>query len=98
MRSVHNKNQGKNTAPNKAPTLAFAPILENGAEVGTTKQHRALDAIKIELIDPPGGVRLRYQVHVEGEGWMEWVSEGEIAGTIRQGRRMEAIRIELIQK
>lgn len=36
-----------------------------------------------------------YQAHVAGDGWKDWVSDGEIAGTIEENRRMEAIRIKM---
>ena len=38
---------------------------------------------------------IRYRVHVEGIGWMDWVKNGELAGTTGQAKRVEAIRIEL---
>lgn len=56
------------------------------------------EAVRVRLVDPPKGLRLRYQVHVEGVGWMEWVGESELAGTTGQSRRLEAIRVELVRE
>ncbi|MCF0142831.1 MAG: gamma-glutamylcyclotransferase, partial [Parasporobacterium sp.] len=39
-----------------------------------------------------------YRAHVQGIGWMNWVSNGAIAGTTGQGLRMEAIQIILLAK
>jgi len=40
-----------------------------------------------------GGGVVRYQAHVEGIGWQDWVSDGAVAGTTGKSLRMEAIRI-----
>jgi hypothetical protein len=43
----------------------------------------------------PSGLSVRYQAHVGGYGWMDWVRDGALAGTTGRGRRIEALRIEL---
>ena len=40
-------------------------------------------------------VRVRYQAHVAGLGWLNWVGDSEVAGTTGQFRQMEAVRIRL---
>lgn len=44
-----------------------------------------------------GGSRagVRYQAHVAGLGWLNWVGNGDVAGTTGQSRQMEATRIRL---
>lgn len=40
-------------------------------------------------------VTAAYQTHVQTDGWLDTVSDGEISGTTGQSRRVEAFRIEL---
>ncbi len=39
--------------------------------------------------------KVKYSVHVQSYGWLDYVLEGEMAGTTGEYRRMEAIMIEL---
>ena len=41
---------------------------------------------------------LRYRVHSQTYGWLDWVSGGEIAGTTGQAKRLEAIQIQVVDK
>ena len=36
-----------------------------------------------------------YSTHVQDDGWLHNVSNGEVSGTTGQGKRMEAIKIDL---
>ena len=56
------------------------------------------EAVRVRLVGPPKGVRLRCQVHAQDAGWMDRVDEGELAGTTGQVRRLEAIRVELVRE
>lgn len=38
---------------------------------------------------------VRYQVYVQGHGWMDWVRNGQLAGTTGKELRIEALRNEL---
>lgn len=38
---------------------------------------------------------IKYQAHVQNEGWKDWVAEGEKAGSFWKRQRMEAIKISL---
>lgn len=42
----------------------------------------------------PSVVRIRYQAHVQDEGWKDWQENNNIAGTEDDGKRLEAFRIE----
>lgn len=44
--------------------------------------------------DPVPEPPLKYKVHVEKDGWQDWVKAGEIAGTTGECKRMEAIIME----
>lgn len=37
---------------------------------------------------------IKYRAHVAGPGWLDWVSDGEMAGTTGEYRRLEAIQID----
>ena len=65
---------------------------------GTTGESKRLEAIQISLGNSeeiPAGASIKYQVHVQDYGWMNWKQAGEIAGTVGEGKRIEAIRIEI---
>ncbi len=53
-----------------------------------------MEAIQIQL-DSSVNKSIRYRVHVQDIGWMDWVSNGQIAGTTGQSKRIEAIQIEI---
>ena len=70
----------------------------DGETSGTVGESKRVEAIKIALgnsKEVPEGASIKYQVHVQDYGWMNWKQEGEIAGTIGESKRIEAIRIEL---
>ncbi len=46
----------------------------------------------LPLLPCPG---VCYQVHVKGDGWLDWRCNGATAGTTGENRRMEAIKITL---
>lgn len=72
---------------------------KNGELSGTEGQSKRLEAIKIDLdtfnSNLLKNVNIKYQVHVQDYGWMDWKQNGEIAGTEGQSKRIEAIRIKL---
>ena len=37
---------------------------------------------------------IKYQAHIQDDGWQEWKTEGQVAGTTGRSARMEAIRID----
>lgn len=71
--------------------------VEGPTELGTEGQGLRLEGFWIELTGTiPANAHIQYQVHVENEGWMDWVSDGEFAGTKDKSQRIEAIRIRLV--
>ena len=38
---------------------------------------------------------IKYQAHVSGIGWQNYVDTGEVAGTTGQGRALEALKINV---
>ncbi|WKY44012.1 carbohydrate-binding domain-containing protein [Eubacteriaceae bacterium ES2] len=71
--------------------------IQGPTELGTQGQGLRLEGFWIELTgDIPEGAHIEYQVHVQNEGWMDWVADGEFAGTEGKSERIEAIRIRLV--
>ena len=62
---------------------------------GTQGRGLRVEAIKIQNINFPKNVNIKYQVHVQDIGWQNWKQNGEMAGTEGRGLRIEAIRILL---
>jgi hypothetical protein len=55
-----------------------------------------VSSIRVRSRTSGSAIGVTYQAHVEGIGWMGWVSNGDVAGTTGQSRRMEAVRIQLV--
>lgn len=68
----------------------------DGSSAGTSGQNRPLEAVTLDLVNPPPGATIRYRVHMQGQGWMAWVNENQTAGLPGSGMRMEAIEVQLI--
>ena len=51
--------------------------------------------MRIWLNNAPAGCGISYKAHVAGLGWMNTVSNGDVAGTTGQSRRLEAVQIWL---
>ncbi|MEO1365972.1 MAG: hypothetical protein AAFX50_02260 [Acidobacteriota bacterium] len=62
---------------------------------GTTGESRRMEATRIKLVNAPDSMRICYEVHVAGPGWLPERCNGFIAGTTDQDRRMEGIKITL---
>jgi uncharacterized protein YjdB len=39
---------------------------------------------------------IQYRAHVAYDGWLPWVSNGQVAGTTGQGKSLQAIEIQLV--
>lgn len=70
-------------------------VFKNGEIAGTTGQNRKIEGINIDLINAPIGSNIKYMVHVQDKGWMEWIKDGKTAGVLEKGLKIEAIRIRL---
>ncbi|MGI6109538.1 MAG: Ig-like domain-containing protein [Eubacteriaceae bacterium] len=69
----------------------------NGATSGTTGSSKRLEAIIIDLdnVADKSELDVKYSVHVQDIGWMDYVNGGGTAGTTGQSKRLEGIKIEL---
>lgn len=66
---------------------------------GTEGQSLRMEAIRIWLDgDIACYYSVKYRVHVQNYGWMNWVSDGTVAGTTGESLRIEAIQIYLEAK
>ena len=62
---------------------------------GTEGQSKRVEAIKLNVINAPAGMELKYRAHVQGKGWMDWVDASQLAGTEGQSLRMEAFEVSV---
>ena len=101
-----NKIYAATTSTDKAMSISYNTHIQyqgwesdysksNGQTSGTSGKSLRLEAIKIKLNNAPAGITLKYQVHVQNEGWQTWKSGGQTAGTSGKGYRLEAIKIKL---
>jgi RHS repeat-associated protein len=72
---------------------AWQNSVGDGAVAGTTGKAAALQGLKLSLSNVPAGMKIKYQVHVSGKGWMDYVYGGAQAGVL--GSNIEAVRIAL---
>ena len=54
------------------------------------------NTVSFSVAIAPIPAAVSYQTHVQGVGWMDYVSNGEVSGTSGQSKRLEAIRIKLV--
>ena len=44
----------------------------------------------------PSAILIEYRAHVQGDGWLPWQAQGQIAGTTDQGKRLEALEFRIV--
>ena len=68
----------------------------DGSTAGTTGQSKAMEDLKVSILNPVSDGSVQINAHVSGVGWQGWdtpsASEG---GTTGQGRAVEAVRLRL---
>ena len=68
----------------------------DGSTAGTTGQSKAVEDLKVSILNPEEDGSVQIDAHVSGIGWQGWdtpsASEG---GTTGQGRAVEAVRLRL---
>ena len=70
---------------NKKPGTATVTITGTGAYTGqATATFQIRDSAK-----------LKYRVHAQSYGWMNWVTGGKSAGTTGESKRLESIRLQI---
>ena len=70
----------------------------DGQMSGTSGESKRIESIKISLGNSeeiPENAVIKYQVHVQDYGWMDWKQNGEMAGTEGKSKRIEAFKIKL---
>ncbi len=76
--------------------------LKAPAYLGVVDELKGIEGIQMRLIDKTTGkdyvdYNIRYQLHVQGIGWMEQVANGEFAGTKGKSLRSEAIAMQIFK-
>ena len=68
----------------------------DGSTAGTTGRSKAMEDLKVSILNPVSDGSVQINAHVSGVGWQGWdtpsASEG---GTTGQGRAIEAVRLRL---
>ncbi|WP_162624547.1 cellulase family glycosylhydrolase [Acetobacterium sp. KB-1] len=76
--------------------------------LGTTGEGKRIEGFWIKLVGTdqlPAGASIRYNVHVQNQGWLSdtgldtainWIGDGGFAGSQGKGQRVEAIQIILV--
>ena len=81
-------------------TYGWMDWAKNGEQAGTTGESKRIEGL---IIDPPTGVELEADVHLQGIGWNKEPIRGIVhgnnilIGTTGQSRRIEALRIRCVK-
>ncbi|MGM9978486.1 MAG: L,D-transpeptidase family protein [Clostridium sp.] len=81
-------------------SIGWQEFKNDGEIAGVPDGSLRAEGIKINIVSDDETIKnmkslISYCAHVQGQGWQEWVSDGEIAGTFGKSLRMEAIKIKL---
>ncbi len=72
---------------------------QDGQMSGTSGESKRLEAIYIELVNPPMEGKIQYRTHIQSYGWEAgWKQNGQMSGTSGEAKRLEAIQIRLTGK
>ena len=68
----------------------------DGSTAGTTGQSKAVEALKVRILNPVEDGSVQIDAHVSGIGWQGWDTPSAFeGGTTGQGRAVEAVRLRL---
>lgn len=81
---------------NKGDVPTDESWIQGPEELGSVGEGLRLEAFWIKLKDAPAGLHIQYEVHIQNNGWLNPVRDGELAGTQNEGLRIEAITIKLV--
>lgn len=63
------------------PDLWLDDAVSDGETAGTSGEQKRLEALKISLRNPSVEGGVKYRVHCQTYGWMDWKENGAEAGT-----------------
>ena len=67
----------------------------DGDIAGTTGKNLKMLGLKVELVNASENQRVKYRLHVENYGWLDWVYDGQEIGKMAEGMKIEAIQLAL---
>lgn len=80
-------------------------LITDGGLLGTTGEGKRIEGLTMELTGEnaaTGDYSLRYNVHIQNEGWqaatdepLSWKKDGDFAGSQGKSQRLEAIQLQL---
>jgi bacillolysin len=41
---------------------------------------------------------VKYEAHVQNEGWQSWAKDGEVSGSFGKSQRVEALKVLIVHK
>lgn len=62
---------------------------------GTVGKSKRIESLKIKIDTGDYNGSVQYVSNIEGQGWSQYVSDGQISGTVGKSKRIEAIKIKL---
>lgn len=70
----------------------------NYGSAGYAGRNLPLEGIKLKLSSDlvAKGQHIKYRVHVQDIGWMDWVQDGQVAGAPERNLPIEAIQIKIV--
>lgn len=87
--------------------IGWMPWVRDGQLSGTIEQWKRIEAIEIKITNNNSNssssndntvapaIDVDYRGHVQGIGWMPWMSNNAVAGTVEEYRRLEGLNIKL---
>ena len=66
------------------------------ASNGKVVSSSSVEGVKINLKNAPSNYHIFYRVKVEGQGWQNWVKDGDISGEIQVSKSISDIEIRLV--
>lgn len=76
--------------------IGWQAAVTDGEISGTTGKSLRLEAITINLNEPPYSGSIQYKSHIQNKGWENsFTNAGGISGSTNEGLRLEAIQIQL---
>ena len=78
-----------------AENVGWTAAKKGPAVSGTTGKSQKIVAVRMRYNKDRYDGGITYRVYLQGSGWQNWVSDGEIAGVEAGDKRIEAIQIKL---
>ena len=79
----------------KVQNSGWQSKVENGATAGTVGKNKAVESLKMEVLNREISGNIEYHVYVSGTGWKDYVEEGTGTGITGSDQQIEGIGVKL---